>query len=42
VLRVLARPQADLKPGTPVWIGIDTRRVAIFGSVEGSVAVDEL
>ena len=38
LLRVLARPQADLRPGTPVWIGIDARRVAIFGSAEGSVA----
>jgi ABC-type Fe3+/spermidine/putrescine transport system ATPase subunit len=30
-LRVLARAQADLTRGTPVWIGIDTRRVAVFG-----------
>jgi iron(III) transport system ATP-binding protein len=30
-LRVLARPQSDLTRGTPVWIGIDTRRVAVFG-----------
>jgi len=30
-LRVLARAQAELTRGTPVWIGIDTRRVALFG-----------
>jgi iron(III) transport system ATP-binding protein len=30
-LRVLAHAQADLTRGTPVWIGIDTRRVAVFG-----------
>jgi hypothetical protein len=30
-LRVLARAQADLTRGTAVWIGIDTRRLAIFG-----------
>jgi ABC-type Fe3+/spermidine/putrescine transport system ATPase subunit len=42
LLRVFARPQADLTRGTPVWIGIDTRRVAIFGSAEGSVAVDSI
>jgi iron(III) transport system ATP-binding protein len=30
-LRVLARAQADLTRGTPVWIGIDTRHVAVFG-----------
>ena len=30
-LRVLARAQADLTRGAPVWIGIDTRRLAIFG-----------
>ena len=30
-LRVLARAQADLTRGTPVWVGIDTRRVAVFG-----------
>jgi hypothetical protein len=30
-LRVLARPQADLVQGTPVWIGIDMRHVAVFG-----------
>ena len=35
-LRVLARPQADLMRGTPVWIGIDTRRVAVFSGAEGS------
>jgi ABC-type Fe3+/spermidine/putrescine transport system ATPase subunit len=42
VLRVLARLQADLKQGTPVWIGIDARRVAIFDRAEGSVAVDSV
>jgi ABC-type Fe3+/spermidine/putrescine transport system ATPase subunit len=30
-LRVLARAQADLARGTPVWIGVDTRHVAVFG-----------
>jgi iron(III) transport system ATP-binding protein len=30
-VRVLARAQADLTRGTPVWVGIDTRRVAVFG-----------
>ena len=30
-LRVLARAQADLIRGAPVWIGIDTRRVTVFG-----------
>jgi ABC-type Fe3+/spermidine/putrescine transport system ATPase subunit len=30
-LRVLARTQADLARGTPVWIGIDGRGVAVFG-----------
>jgi iron(III) transport system ATP-binding protein len=30
-LRVLARAQAELTRGTPVWIGIDTRHVALFG-----------
>ena len=29
-LRVLARAQADLRRGTAVWIGIDTRCVAVF------------
>jgi TOBE domain len=29
-LRVLARAQADLARGTPVWIAIDVRRVAVF------------
>jgi iron(III) transport system ATP-binding protein len=29
-LRVLARARADLTRGTPVWIGIDTRRAAVF------------
>ena len=29
-LRVLARAQADLTRGTPVWIAIDTSRVAVF------------
>ncbi len=33
-LRVLARPQADLTRGTIVWIGIDTRRIAVFGNHE--------
>ncbi|HMJ28295.1 MAG TPA: TOBE domain-containing protein, partial [Xanthobacteraceae bacterium] len=42
LLRVLARPQADLGRGTPVWIGIDARRVAIFDRAEGSVAVDSV
>ena len=31
LLRVLARAQLDLTRGTPVWIGIDTRHVAVFG-----------
>jgi hypothetical protein len=39
---VLARPQADLTRGTPVWIGIDTRRVAIFGGSEGSAVADSI
>ena len=30
-LRVLARAQADLARGTPVWIGIDARRAGVFG-----------
>jgi iron(III) transport system ATP-binding protein len=30
-LRVQGRAQAELTRGTPVWIGIDTRRVAVFG-----------
>jgi iron(III) transport system ATP-binding protein len=30
-LRVLARVRADLTHGAPVWIGIDTRRAAVFG-----------
>ena len=30
-LRVLARAQADLTRGTPVWVGIDARHVAVFG-----------
>jgi ABC-type molybdate transport system ATPase subunit len=30
-LRVLARARADLTRGTPVWVGIDTRRAAVFG-----------
>jgi hypothetical protein len=42
LLRVLARPQADLTRGTPVWISIDTRRVAIFGGADGSAAVDSV
>lgn len=42
LLRVLARPQADLTRGTPVWIGIDTRRVAIFGGSEGSAVADSI
>jgi ABC-type Fe3+/spermidine/putrescine transport system ATPase subunit len=42
LLRVLARPQADLTRGTPVWISIDTRRVAIFGGADGSAPVDSI
>ena len=30
-VRVLARAQADLTHGTPVWVGIDARRIAVFG-----------
>jgi ABC-type Fe3+/spermidine/putrescine transport system ATPase subunit len=30
-VRVLARAQPDLTRSTPVWIGIDPRRVAVFG-----------
>jgi iron(III) transport system ATP-binding protein len=30
-LRVFARARADLTRGAPVWIGIDTRRAAVFG-----------
>jgi hypothetical protein len=30
-LRVLARAQADLTRGTPVWVGIDARHAAVFG-----------
>jgi hypothetical protein len=30
-LRVLARARANLTRGTPVWIGIDTRRAVVFG-----------
>jgi iron(III) transport system ATP-binding protein len=33
-LRVLARAQADLTRGMPVWVAIDPRHVAIFGSAE--------
>jgi iron(III) transport system ATP-binding protein len=33
-LRVLARAQADLTRGTPVWVAIDPRHIAIFGSAE--------
>jgi iron(III) transport system ATP-binding protein len=29
-LRVLARVHTDLTRGTPVWVGIDTRRAAVF------------
>ena len=39
LLRVLGRTQADLVPGTPVWIAIDMRRVAVFcGAGEPSAA----
>jgi TOBE domain len=39
LLRVLGRTQADLVPGTPVWIAIDMRRVAVFcGAGESSAA----
>jgi iron(III) transport system ATP-binding protein len=30
-LRVLARAQSDLTRSAPVWVGIDTRHVAVFG-----------
>jgi iron(III) transport system ATP-binding protein len=30
-LRVLARAQAELTRGAPVWVGVDTRRAAVFG-----------
>ena len=30
-LRVLARARADLTRGAQVWVGIDTRRAAVFG-----------
>ena len=30
-LRVLAPARVDLARGTPVWIGVDTRHVAVFG-----------
>jgi ABC-type Fe3+/spermidine/putrescine transport system ATPase subunit len=33
-LRVLARAQTDLTRGMPVWVAIDPRHVAIFGSAE--------
>jgi iron(III) transport system ATP-binding protein len=39
-LRVLARAQADLTRGTPVWIGIDPRHVAIFQSGERRAPTD--
>jgi putative spermidine/putrescine transport system ATP-binding protein len=39
-LRVLARAQAALTRGTPVWIGIDPRHVAIFQSGERPVPAD--
>ena len=39
LLRVLGRTQADLVRGTPVWIAIDMRRVAVFcGAGEPSAA----
>jgi iron(III) transport system ATP-binding protein len=39
LLRVLGRTQADLVPGTPVWIAMDMRRVAVFcGAGESSAA----
>ena len=31
-LHVLARAQPDLTRGTPVWVGIDPRHVAVFGA----------
>jgi ABC-type Fe3+/spermidine/putrescine transport system ATPase subunit len=30
-LRVLARAQPDLIRGTPVWLGVDPQRIAMFG-----------
>jgi hypothetical protein len=30
-LRVLARAQAELTRGTPVWIGIDAQSARVFG-----------
>jgi len=39
LLRVLGRTHADLVLGTPVWIAIDMRRVAVFcGAGEPSAA----
>jgi iron(III) transport system ATP-binding protein len=32
-LRVLARAQADLARGTPVWIGVDAQSARVFGRV---------
>ena len=34
LLRVLSRAQPDLTRGMPVWIGIDPRRLAVFGRSE--------
>jgi iron(III) transport system ATP-binding protein len=39
-LRVLGRAQVDLVRGAPVWIGIDTRSVAVFGRAAGSSPTD--
>jgi iron(III) transport system ATP-binding protein len=39
-LRVLARAQAGLTHGTPVWVGIDPRHVAIFQSGERRASTD--
>jgi iron(III) transport system ATP-binding protein len=38
-LRVLARAQADLTRGTPVWVGIDPRRADVFGSSPSGTGV---
>jgi iron(III) transport system ATP-binding protein len=41
-LRVLARAQAELARGAPVWIGIDTRHVTVFGRTAGSLPIGGL
>ena len=42
LLRVLGRTHADLVLGTPVWIAIDMRRVAVFCGTGESSAADDI